>query len=305
MAVQISNGGGVPHATDYSDLLSKLKTFALLHGWTSLEDTSDKLVLKGSGSGTDEIVVAFQKYANATTGAYGWRLNGYAAYDSGDSFLDQPGAIQLSQSGGAGYPALPLWNTTIPYWFVVSPFRIIVVAKVSTTYQMAYLGWCLPFASPNQYPYPLCVGGSYQCQPGANEPLYSGANGLASNFWTTNSSGLSTSAGQLWTRLPGGAWSSQQNGLAPSTGLFPYNQADIGLMRNAVDGDAVLSAIEIHQNSTVPVSHHRLGEFDGVYHVSGFGQSAENIITISAVDYLVTPNVFRSGVADFCAVKLA
>jgi hypothetical protein len=28
MAVQISNGTTVPHATDYADFLSKLKTFA-------------------------------------------------------------------------------------------------------------------------------------------------------------------------------------------------------------------------------------------------------------------------------------
>jgi hypothetical protein len=35
MATQISNGTTVPHATDYADLLSKLKTFALANGWTS------------------------------------------------------------------------------------------------------------------------------------------------------------------------------------------------------------------------------------------------------------------------------
>jgi hypothetical protein len=68
MATQISNGTTVPHATDYADLLSKLKTFALANGWTSIEDSSDKLVLIGSGAGTDQIYVAFQKYANAYYG---------------------------------------------------------------------------------------------------------------------------------------------------------------------------------------------------------------------------------------------
>jgi hypothetical protein len=303
MAFQKSDGGATPHATDYSDLLSKLKTFALANGWTSLEDTSDKLVLQGSGSGTEQIIVSFQKYANAGTGAYGWRLNGYSGYNSGPAFVDQPGAIQLSQIGGDGYPSIALWNATIPYWFVVSSRRIIVVAKVSTTYQMAYLGFCLPFASPGQYPYPLCIGGSFINNASNTEGLYTNATGRLSNFFTHVA--FSGNVNSMWARLPGGTWYSTPNVSSPSAGMFPYNQADILLLKQAPDGSAVLRPIEIHHNILAPVQHHRLGELDGVYHVSGFGQSAEDVITISGTDYLVVPNISRIGVADFAAVKLA
>lgn len=308
MAVQISDGAGTPHATDYSNLLALLKTFALANGWTSLEDTADKLVLQGEGlGGTDEINIAFQKYANAGSGAYGWRLNGYSSYvGTGSNFLGQPGAIQTTQISGGGYPSLPLWNSTIPYWFIGNERRLIVIAKVGTTYQMAYLGFFLPFASPSQYPYPLAIGGSFINSAGNTEGHYAGASGATCAFWTALSN--STSISSMMSRLPGGSWYSVANssseGAQNSFGMFPYNQADNVYMRDAVDGSAILTPIEIHQSSTSPVSHHRLGELDGVYHVSGFSQSAENIITIGGDDHLVVPNIFRSGVEDFAAIKL-
>jgi hypothetical protein len=203
-------------------------------------------VLQGEGSGTDEIIVAIQKYSNVGSDSYGWNLNGYTAYRSGDAFLSQPGAIQLSQLNSAGYPSLPLWNSTIPYWFIVSGRRIIVITKISTTYQMAYLGFFLPFASPNQYPYPLAVGGSFFNSSGATQPRYSGATGTSSAFWTHVTSSISANA--LWTLLPGNFWMNYptgQNSSTGYTGMFPYNQDDIGLIRNSVDDTPILTPIEM------------------------------------------------------------
>lgn len=303
MAVEISDGTGTPHATDYEDLLDKLVTFATANGWTELENTSDKIVLEGEGLGaTDEIIVAFQKYSDVGADAFGWRLQGYSGYQNGFLFNDQPGHIPSNEV------SLPLWNDEIPYWFIVSERRIIVVAKVSTTFQMAYLGFFLPFASPNQYPYPLAVGGSYVESNGVtSKPRFSGTGSQSSAFWA----GLSTGFGKnTWfTRLAGGAWLSQGNTASivgqNSQGMYPYNQPDVSLMRQAVDDEPVLMPIEIHQNITTPVQDiARLGEIDGVYHVSGFSQSAEDIITIGSDDYLVVPNVFRAGNADYAAIKL-
>jgi hypothetical protein len=47
------------------------------------------------------------------------------------------------------------------------------------------------------------------------------------------------------------------------------------------------------------------GELDGVYQVSGFGNSSEDIVTAGGVDHLVVQDVYRNGVRDFVAVKLA
>lgn len=304
MAVEISDGSGTPHATDYADLLDKLKTFATANGWTALEDSSDKLVLQGEGlGGTDEIIVAFQKYSNVGSDAYGWRLNGYTGYQADTPFYDQPGALAMNGVTGAGLLALPGWDTTTPYWFVVSERRIIVIAKVSTTYQAAYLGFYLPYASPAQYPYPLCVGGSFVGNSLLTEPRWSGTGGRSSNFWTALNNTGTESTGSLFTRMPGGYWYSKFNGVGE--GMFPYNQTDITQMRQALDDDAVLTPVEIQQKTTTPTAYHnRLGELDGVFHVSGFGQAAEDVVTIGGDDYLIIPNVYRSGVSDYAAIRL-
>lgn len=47
------------------------------------------------------------------------------------------------------------------------------------------------------------------------------------------------------------------------------------------------------------------GELDGVFGVTGFGQSAENTVTINGIPHLVVPDVFRGGKANFHAVRLA
>jgi hypothetical protein len=303
MAVEISNGTTVPHATGHADLLDKLKIFALANAWTALEDTSDKLVLQGEGSGTDEIIVAIQKYANVGADSYGWKLNGYTGYQSGLTFYNQPGAFSTTQIGGAGAIALPLWDGEIPYWFVVSGRRIIIIAKVSTTYQACYLGFYLPYASPNQYPYPLAIGGAYVGNASQTTPRWSNTGGTASNFWTwLNGAGVSS----MMVRLPGGSWYSDVNNITSfSTGIFPYNQADAGLMRQALDDSPILTKTEIQQYTGTPsVYHNRLGEIDGVLHVSGFGQSAEDVVTVDGDDYLIVPNVYRSGVTDYAAIKL-
>jgi hypothetical protein len=315
MPVQISNGTTVPHATDYSDLLSKLKTFALANGWTSLEDSSDKLVLQGSGSGSDQIIVAFQKYANVGSDSYGWYINGYSAYvGSSTTFYNQPGAMSATYFGTYGHPVTPLWNSTTPYWFIVSARRIIVVAKVSTTYQMCYAGFILPYATPAQMPYPLAIGGSCYIGNVDTQPRYSGTNGRNSMLWKgVSDASYSKTNPPFYVRGLDGSWiefSTANGSTTPQAknsqvrGMHPYIQADVASRRNAVDGSAVLTPVELL--SWVSTSNtNRLGEIDGVLHVPGFGQSPETIVTVSGTDHLVLPNVFRSGDSEFAAIKLA
>lgn len=314
MAVEISDGAGTPHATDYADLLSKLITFATANGWTQLENSADKTVLQGEGAGSDEIIVAIQKYADVGTDSQGWFLNGYTGYQSGLTFLQQPGALPEYTSGSAvAYPSLPLWNSTIPYWFIVSSRRIIVVAKIATTYHMAYLGWYLPFASPNQYPYPLMIGGSVAKNSSTAKPRYSNASSPAGSFW----SGRNTSPPTLMNQLPGGTWKFTTNAQVSPTflttqaqeqGLFPYNQTvdySIANMQPALDGSAVLTPITwVIGSSGTPELKGAYGELDGLYHLSGVSRASEDIITIASDDYLVVQDIFRTGVSDFVAVKL-
>ena len=311
MPVEISDGSGTPHATDYADLLDRLVTFATANGWTELENTSDKVVLQGEGAGSDEIIVAFQKYSDVPSDSYGLRLNGYTGYNDGLTFLNQPGAIQ------SGNSALPLWNSTIPYWFIVNTRRIIVIAKISTTYQMAYLGFYLPYATPGQYPYPLMVGGSGNDPLGATKPRWSGATGDASMFWSGVAVTTPSNTTNLNTLIPSNAWMSESNAfLTPVSGGRTFQQMQLKGMHpymntslstrwiGAADESAVLLPIELVLSNTTPLFKGFMGELDGIFYVSGNGRASEDIITVGGDDHLVVQNVFRTGVGDYCAVRL-
>lgn len=308
MAVEIDT------ATDYADLLDKLVTFATANGWTELENTSDKVVLSGEGSGSEEIIVAFQKYSDVGSDSFGWFINGYSGWTSGPLFAEQAGALPNWISGSVpAYPAMPLWNSTIPYWFIVSERRIVVVAKISTTYQMCYAGYFLPYASPGQYPYPLMVGGSQSRTSASNYPRFSDATSAASCFWR----GRLKNPGTFFIRENGGTWVSYSNAQQESfaafwiqntqEGIFPYNSVfkiSITQLTQALDGSAVLTPLQIHNGRKTDVTVGWLGEIDGVFHVSGNSQAAEDVITVDGDDYLVVQDVFRTGVSDYCAVRL-
>lgn len=306
MATQISNGTSVPHATDYSDLLDKLITFAIANGWVQLENTSDKVVLKGTGAGSDEIIVAIQKYF------FGWNLNGYTGYQSGLSFVNQPGAIPNPSNGAnPNHPSMPLWNSSIPYWFVVNGRRIIVVAKVSTTFQMAYLGWFLPYATPNQYPYPMFVGGS--C--GGANGSYTGVATINHAFWRGASNGVVSGVGFA----PGGTKIGQQNEYAPAAntssnrfaGMFPYATSDgvfgssgnnVQQILGLISGNRLLYPVSWAVDTTGGYKG-IIGDLDGLYFAAG-GGSPEDIVTVGSDNYLLVNNVFRLTADELVAVKL-
>jgi hypothetical protein len=114
-----------------------------------------------------------------------WRVNGYIGYQSTVTTSQISRArFRLRTSGGWGALSMPLWDTTIPYWFVVSGRRIIVSREGRHDLSDVYLGFYLPFASPNQYPYPLAVGGSFVGNTGDPEPRWSVTGNQSSNFGT-------------------------------------------------------------------------------------------------------------------------
>jgi hypothetical protein len=46
------------------------------------------------------------------------------------------------------------------------------------------------------------------------------------------------------------------------------------------------------------------GELEGIYAISGAGQLAGNVISVSGVDYLVTANSNRLQISSFAALRL-
>lgn len=335
-------------ATSYIDLLTRLRTYVTVtvpvaDRW--VEERWDdagpyELILRGPGSGADEIFVGIRTVSDLGADYQNWKLAGMTGFLSGQPFENQPGYSMDSPS-----PVhLPLWDSTIPYWFVVNGRRIIVVAKVSTRYMWCHLGFLNAYASPGQFPYPLLVGGAMAW--GNNAPpastsanwrwSYNGAE-LTNPSHSAQNTGFDPSGGwtgrsQMRLRLVSGAWrdfwafiqdvnsQTQINDAHLNSGgsltawrnignvtsrptIWPVLH-NIDAMEAALDGSYALLPLVLCEGSLSGGGNDLFGELDGVFAVTG-GPSAEDIITEGGVDHLVVPNVFRQNRGDFVAIRLA
>lgn len=292
-------------ATDYRDLLRRLRQFLTTdmtpaaQRWTELrwneQATTQELILRGPGlAGADEIHVGIRSYEDAAQGWYWWDLQGLTGYVSANPFNAQPGAI-------SDYPAgLSLWQYSIPYWFFANGRRFIVVAKVGTQYESAYLGFMLPYAMPSEHFYPMFVGGS--------QTAYSGRlrgrtdDGHRAFFHTRYSSSNQNSAALIWMA---GAWERiVYNGTNSDAKPFPYCMQGVIDWGTTLAGDYVLIPVQYIRTSSTADNRHSFGALDGVYWVSGMNNGAENIITVSGAQYLVVQNVFRTAWNEHAAIKM-
>jgi len=302
-------------ATDYRDLLDRFHAFittnpdlvAANQQWQALRWTTDaqnkELILKAPGlAGTEEIYCGIRTSESATSGYYLWDLGGFIGYNAANTFGGQPGAIS------GWLPKMSLWNTAIPYWFVANGRRAVVVAKISTVYQAAHLGFILPYATPGQYPYPLLIGGSMTGQRGRNYSLISPNHRHFTDPGEDNQNSANTAC---MLRGPSGAWLPFQNryfnpyeyrydGRRP---VWPGIYDRLSSLREAPDGTYVLTPIVLVQYNSAS-DHDLFGEIEGCYHISGFSNASENLINIGGVDHLVVQNVHRTGVGDYWALKL-
>jgi len=293
-------------ATSYTDLLAKLKTFLTglaSNPWVALKDADGELILQGEGlAGLDEIFVGIKTYYDAPGDYYNWRLQGYTGYSAGLTFDTQPGAITTEVSQNY-CPRLCLWNSSIPYWFIANGRRFIVIAKVSTVYQVLYMGFIRAYATPGQYPYPLAIGGSSNAQSGNRWSIQNAVNVGACPMPVGNYAGTAT----LRLRDQSGAW----QGIRNNTGvLYTWPYAGSGLsaahanpetIREGIDGTYPLLPVILHSSSPTQI----YGELEGIFHVSGFNNAAENLVVDSGSDeHLVVQDVYRTGINNYFAVLL-
>lgn len=291
-------------ATDFADLLNQLDTFLTsTAGWTSKRRVSgSEMIWSAPGSGSDSILVGAKVFSDSVGNYQNWRLGGFSAFDAALAFTAQAGYVGASGPS----PVLNLWNSAIDYWFIANARRAIVVAKVSTTYMVAYLGWITPYIYPSAFPYPLVVGGSmaWNVEPGSSSGnwrwSYTGSE--MSNFWRAGNGVAiaSDAASSFRLRLPTGVWRGIST--TPSDAVFgqvwPWSDPP-QFMRENLDGSYSLIPALIHDPSP-----NIYGELDGVFFVTGYNQGAENTVTIGGVAHLVVPNVFRAGQGDYAAIRL-
>lgn len=292
-------------ASGHLDLLEKLRVFltsALPVGqrWTVLKDSTEGLdrvlYFEAPGlAGTEQIYSVVYAYKSVGSDHYNIGIRGAAGHLPSDPYTNQP--------GGSPPVHLLLWNSNITYWFVGNGQRVIVVAKVSTVYQHAYIGRLIPYASPSEYPYPLFIGGSHPAQA----TRWSSTDVYHKAYWSPAGSVSNQSSSLI--REPSGSWVWFRNySTGSDTGLdsslnkvWPWTSFDaIGPLFGTTTDQLLMPAVLMSDFGGGNV----YGELDGVYFVSGFNNASENLINIDGVDYLVAQNIFRTGRNQYAAIKL-
>lgn len=307
MAVQIGTAG------NYLDLLDQLIVFLTTNStlaaagqtWQVKRDANPpalghsgmrEVQLMAPGlSGTEQWYSSIMAYENTLTDIYNWQLLGGVGYLASVDVDNQPGR--------SAYQYLHLVNSAIPYWFIANGRRVIVVAKISTTYQIAYIGAFLPYATPTQVPYPMFVGGSS-----------STSTFRWSNNSVTHKSFFDPSQYSSSVYYPDGTWQRPYNtntntpasrqqfiNMSPYEGSG-YTREVYTLLRDNVDSSYSMYPIQITMTSP---ANNVLGELDGMYATSGHNTASENLITVGGVDHLVVQDIFRTDRYNYCAIALA
>ena len=258
-------------------MIDRVKTLALANGWTALRDVSTadsrEVILQGVGlSGTEQIFVGLKSYYSSSSDYYNIAVGAFTGYVSGNTFETQPNAYICG---------VPAHNNRIDYWLVVNPQRIVCAMKVGTpVFESFYIGKMLPYGRPSQYPYPIVCGGSFIGQS-------------ATRFSDTAHSFMLAGGGS--NRL---AFRTNDAWANPS--VHPYNNTTLCSAYHTRDTNSMYQLLPVELYTANGV----YGVLDGVYYISGFNNAVENTLVINSVTYVVIQNIWRTGFADYYALRI-
>lgn len=325
MSVQLSatNGGAVADATDSFDMMDKLIDF--LDGTTAgapvlpvgerwvvnKDDTTTvpgerHVYLEGQGlSGTDAIFVNIRIYSDIPNNIHNWEIRGSTGFSAGLSFENQPGGSTIESH-------LTLSNASMPFWFIASGRRFIIVAQTAGSVSYCgYFGWYLPYAAPSEFPYPMFNGGStYISTKGYLETNYS-----VGNFYDGPNSSSDVTlqhVGQL--RSQDGSWLGFSAFVQSASGTRPIAQTinPSYVWPNDKINQTVLYEYSMIENidSSFPIFPFVLysledggnvyGELDGIFFspLGLIGKKFPDTITNGGDTYLVINNTYRTSEAN-------
>lgn len=287
--------------------------FVMTPPWVQLRGISgDQFIWKAPGNAnTNEIYVGALRFNDTGTGNYdNLYLGGWTGYTAGNTWWNQPGSINAQDGNG---PILPLWSGSIPYWFVADGKRVIIVAKITTNFECAYLGFIDTYPSPGQYAYPLLVGGAMAFEPPYTPGLSSSAYRYSSAainhtcFWKAGGDMHNGPDFYSTARLrkADGTWRGfvyGYGGLYNPGSVWPYASGFTDSRPN-LDGTYLL--LPIIYSESFSGGTNVFGELDGVCAVTGHSNAAENTVTIARVTWLVVQNAHLTTKADYAAVRLS
>lgn len=311
-------------ATSHTDLFSKLITFlttnaALVAAGEQWEVIADhgayEKVVRGPGlSNQDDIYVGLKIVTRPTEDEYEIQITGMSGILGESNTFDghintAPTHVRMFTDSGAQ-----------SFWFVASGRRFVVVTKISTVFQSMYAGLFLPYSPPTTYAYPLFIGGTAGSNGATSwrstdaghrhfpHSYYDGTPTLnarspsalmmdpAGNWLRTASTGGEANIAIAPRRFHGGF------GLQESYTTTNYGYLDIRQrLRAGFDGSLTLTPLTLLQSNP---SDQTYGVLEGCYHVPGFNNSSENIVTVDGVNHLTIQDAFRTAVGEYWSLAL-
>lgn len=246
--------------------------------------------------GQQNINIAALLYSDASLNTYNLRWYGSRFWD--------PTRWPVSQANSSGERVQYLYNSPMPFTFVANGHRLINVVKVGTFYNASYLGFHRSYDPPSANPWP-CVVAANLDQPTRN---YASLDNAMHNFWTPGRGGMVV-------HMPNGSWAVHSNlynqgGTSPAGDdenrgkVYPSVLYSTGkranYLRENIDGSYTLIPCTLLNFNP----RHASGELDGAYWVSGFNNTAENLVHRDGFAHLCFPNINRTEIADFAAIRL-
>ena len=191
-----------------------------------------ELIIRGIGSGSDEIFVGFRTNRDTPSGTFLWDMMGATGFDNGEPFETQPGSSKANNLTDSLFT--PLNNGIIDYFFVVDGFHIKGVFKSGSTYTNLYVGFINTFATPAEFPYPLLVMG---CETSGIVPFNTST--IAMSGMSDPISASTNRAGPGALREVDGNWYRFENSQASVTNRFQNSDRGIWPQGFAIaDSDA-------------------------------------------------------------------
>jgi len=305
-------------ATDHHDLLDKLQIYLDAQGWTidqfslgaTLTDPSTLIVTGPGPVGGQPVHISMQTEADSGLNAYAWKFGAHPDYDPGLPF-----GAQLNNST---IHYFLLWPNEMDYWFYVNDRRFIVVAKIGVYYMSMYAGFFLPYALPDEYPFPYYLGATFNslqvynlanagmrsfADPGTAAATYLSREDMTwQDIKTSNQSantvdsysGLGTQGAFIWPyRGPMAegtvntgteiAWSFFRNMRPLANGKMPMWQATI---------------VDI-------ASRTMAGVLDDVFVTGGFNRVPEQVVDVGGEDYRLFITINRNTPKHYFAIREA
>jgi len=247
-----------------------------------------RIVVRNTGLSDDENIYAGFLMVSSGFDRANIITRGFTYFDADGDFFNVT-TYGSPRTTNNQYPCFGFWTGAIDMWIFSNRQRIIVVARNNTYYTFCYVGNIFRFGLPSEYTKPLWVQTDLWTTPDLNttHSVFFDSTNTSRRFLIypfANTSGYIIGVSGAWT----GSFS-----MVPT-----QNNTDMWQTVAYVSGfrRVLLPTYILSSNMLI-------GTPDNVYFIPGFALSAESRFQVGSDYYIVFPNCFRTGYADFLAIK--